>query len=217
MGITASGLAFLFGALFHQDWKSTVAYISAGLMVWTFITTTLLDGCTAILGQSGIIRNVKLPFMVHILRVLLRNIIILLHSVPVVVLFLFIAHVQLSLPMLLVIPGLVIVCVWLLGASYGIAVLAARFRDIPQLVTYLLQFAMFITPVFWRVEQMGGHRAHIVTLNPLAHMVIVVRDPLLGVAPPMISWEIAISTTLVTLVLATGIVAACRKRIALWI
>ena len=217
MAVTSAGLAFLFGSLFGQPWTETVSYISCGIMMWTFITTCLNDGCFAFLGAGGIIRNVSLPYAIHVWRVLLRNIIIMLHSLPVVILFLFIAKVKLSPNMLLIVPGFILVCIWLVAAIYALAAMASRFRDVPQVVTYCLQFAMFVTPVFWRVNQMGGKRALIVHLNPLAHLMSIVRDPLLGVAPAPNTWVAAILVTLVTIVFALVIASASRKRIALWI
>lgn len=217
MAVTSAGLAFLFGALFNQPWAETVAYISAGIMIWTFITTCLNEGCFAILAASNIIRNVNVPLSVHVWRVVLRNILIMLHSLPVVVLFLILAKTPLTPIMLLAIPGFLILCVWLWAAVFALGVMAARFRDIPQLVTYILQFAMFVTPIFWHAAQMGGKRAHIIALNPLAHLLGIVRDPLLSIAPSVHTWLAALAVTLVTVGFSLAIVATCRKQVALWI
>lgn len=217
MAVTSAGLAFLFGALFNQPWTEMVAYISTGIMLWTFITTCLNDGCFALLGAGNIIRNVNLPLAIHVWRVLLRNILIMAHSLPVVVIFLMIARIPPTPIMFLAIPGFLLLCLWLMAAIYGLAVLAARFRDVPQLVTYALQFAMFITPVFWQAKQMSGERAKIIHFNPLAQFMSITRDPLLSVAPTLNTWLAAVAVTIMTTVLAIALVAACRKRVALWV
>ena len=37
--------------------------------------------------------------------------------------------------------------------------LSARFRDVPPIMVSIMQLAFFLTPMFWRSEQMRGRRA----------------------------------------------------------
>jgi ABC-type polysaccharide/polyol phosphate export permease len=68
------------------------------------------------------------------------------------------------------------------GMLAGIA--SARFRDIPQIVISVMQFAIFMTPVFWPPSQLGNNRVFL-DVNPFYHMLEAVRTPLMGghVAP----------------------------------
>jgi ABC-type polysaccharide/polyol phosphate export permease len=70
----------------------------------------------------------------------------------------------------------------LLNASWvsllaGIA--SARYRDIPQIVMSVMQFAIFMTPVFWLPDRFGKHQVFL-DFNPFYHLLQAVRAPLLG-------------------------------------
>jgi ABC-type polysaccharide/polyol phosphate export permease len=80
--------------------------------------------------------------------------------------------------------GLIFLIVNVAWISMLAAIASARFRDIPQIVVSVMQFAIFMTPVFWRPDRFGAHHAFL-TFNPFFHMLDGVRAPLLGgnVAP----------------------------------
>jgi ABC-2 type transport system permease protein len=64
-----------------------------------------------------------------------------------------------------------------MGVVLGIV--CTRFRDIPPIVTNLIQVAFFFTPVMWSPEIIGD-RSWIAEYNPLYHIIEIVRAPLLG-------------------------------------
>ncbi len=54
------------------------------------------------------------------------------------------------------------------------AIASARFRDIPQIVQSVMQFAMFMTPVFWKSDRFGENHIFL-ELNPFYHVLQAVR------------------------------------------
>jgi ABC-type polysaccharide/polyol phosphate export permease len=75
-----------------------------------------------------------------------------------------------------------------------VAIASARFRDIPQIVGSVMQFALFMTPVWWQPARLGA--AHpLLQFNPFYHMLEAVRAPLLGehVAPHTYSFLAAMA------------------------
>jgi ABC-type polysaccharide/polyol phosphate export permease len=66
-----------------------------------------------------------------------------------------------------------------------VAVISARFRDIPQAVASVTQAAAIMTPVFWRPDRIPQAYRWILDFNPFYHLLEAVRAPLLGatVAP----------------------------------
>ena len=70
------------------------------------------------------------------------------------------------------------------GVAWGISlgILSARFRDIPQLITNVMQVLLYVTPLLWDASSLGP-RAWIAGLNPFTYLIQIVRGPLLGVSP----------------------------------
>jgi lipopolysaccharide transport system permease protein len=58
--------------------------------------------------------------------------------------------------------------------------LCARYRDLKQVLTSLIQLLFFLSPVMWIPSEMKGVGGKLITLNPIVHMLNVVRGPLLG-------------------------------------
>ena len=122
----------------------------------------------------------SLPMFTFLWRTVLRNLINLAHHAVIILAVLVWYGVwrKANLPLSLV--GLVLVILNITWISYAIAIASARFRDIPQIVGSVMQFAIFMTPVFWRPGG-GIMTQHAVLLfNPFFHMLDVIRSPLLG-------------------------------------
>jgi ABC-type polysaccharide/polyol phosphate export permease len=82
---------------------------------------------------------------------------------------------------------------------------------------FAVQLLFFVTPIFWSPSQMGGKRGAILSLNPFAHMLELVRQPLLGRSPSLIHWEWGIGTFIVLSIVAIGMLVLYRKRVVFWL
>jgi ABC-type polysaccharide/polyol phosphate export permease len=96
------------------------------------------------------------------------------------------------------------------------AILCLRFRDVQQTVASVLQVLVFVTPVFWQVNQLQGKRLIIVHANPLHYMVDVVRQPLLGAMPSAMSYLVCAGCAVAGWLLAFRLLARKRHRLAYW-
>ena len=81
--------------------------------------------------------------------------------------------------------GIVFLVLNVSWVSMLVAVISARFRDIPQAVQSLTQAAAIMTPVFWRPDRIPAAYHWILDFNPFYHLLEAIRAPLLGtqVAP----------------------------------
>jgi len=92
----------------------------------------------------------------------------------------------------------------------------ARFRDIPQVVSSLVQVAFFLTPVMWRIEALGDG-AWIAQVNPLFHELEMIRAPMLGRGPAAISWIVVLSMTAAGYLVMLAAFGRFRARVAYWV
>jgi ABC-type polysaccharide/polyol phosphate export permease len=206
----------LFAKLFNQDIGSYLGFLAIGFVVWQLISQSMTDGCNAFIVSDGFIKQIKLPLSVYVLRVVWKNIIIFGHNlVVIVVVFLFLppAFSPAILLFPLAVATLAINAVWV---SLTLGMLCARFRDIPQLVTNLVQVAFFLTPVMWQPRMLGRH-VWTVDLNPFYHFVEIIRGPLLGAAFNWVSWTAVLVITLLGYGFTIALYSRCRARIAFWV
>jgi len=215
-GALIGGMGPLYGRLLNQDISSYFLYLAASFIIWLFLSGLITESCQAFISAEGYIKQTKLPLTVHVLRVIWKNLIFFAHNMVIVVIVM-LAYPPPALSLVWLFPvGIALIMVNGLWCGLLLGLLCARFRDIPQIVTSLMQVAMFLTPIFWKADMLGKHQ-WAATWNPIFHFLEVARAPLLGVAAGAQSWLVVFAVTilgsLVTLVFFTRF----RARIAYWV
>jgi ABC-type polysaccharide/polyol phosphate export permease len=218
LGAFVMALGGVGAGLWSQQVKNYLPFLAAGMVVWVFMSTVITESCGLFIASTGLFRQMRFNYSVLAYALVYRNFVVFLHNMLVyVVIFLIYSPGNFGAATLLAVPGMALVlvnCVWI-ALLFGMVCL--RFRDLQQLVTTLIQIAMFVTPIFWPPESLHGIM-HIVyvELNPLYHLITIVRAPLLNQVP---SLEVYVATGLITAVGWT-VTYACfryfRRRIAYW-
>jgi ABC-type polysaccharide/polyol phosphate export permease len=216
MGIMVGALGLVFGTLFQQNIGDTLPYIATGLIFWGLLTSCINDGTTVFVGSANYIRNLPLPVSLHVFQMLCRNLIIWVFNMAIYVLVAVLFRIQLTWDTLLFIPGFVLFVLNLSWVALVAGIFSTRFRDIPQLILNLIQVVFFVTPVFWSVETLP-RRPAFVLLNPFYHLLEIVRAPLLGKAPSLISWSVGAGLAVFGLIFAALLYRRTYSRIAYWV
>jgi len=91
------------------------------------------------------------------------------------------------------------------------------YRDVPPITLSLVRIMFFIRPVIWTTDRLGGTGDIVVQFNPLAYLIEIVRDPLLGITPPLATWAICIGIAVAITVAGLYCLALTRHRLAYWL
>jgi ABC-type polysaccharide/polyol phosphate export permease len=94
---------------------------------------------------------------------------------------------------------------------------SSRQCDLTQVVQSGLTIAFFITPVLWRPEQIPVDKHYLLSLNPLAAVLAVVCEPLLGQLPTLHEWVSAAIFSIGEFAIALPLVGYCQRRIIYWV
>jgi lipopolysaccharide transport system permease protein len=95
--------------------------------------------------------------------------------------------------------------------------MAARFRDVPMIITSLMQISFFVTPVMWQAQQLTERAQMVVHWNPLAAFLELLRAPLLGRVPSGEAWFMASMVLMVLSVAFLVVYVRIRRRIVYWL
>jgi ABC-type polysaccharide/polyol phosphate export permease len=216
-GVLVGAMGPLYGALLGQDTASYLPYLATSLVLWSFISTPLNEAGTIFAGAETYIRQVPLPLSTYIFRSLARNALILLHNALVILVVLVILPPEHFDKLWLLPLGLLILIGNLFWLSLLLAIAGSRFRDVPQLVSNLVQLAFFLSPILWKPDMLQGRARSFVDFNPLYHMLEIVRAPLLGSTIRPISWIATIALLLAGSLVAILAFAKFRSRIPYWL
>lgn len=209
-------LGIVWSTLWHQEVRTYLPFLCAGLVTWTFVSTTLIESCAAFTAQEMLIKQMRFPYSILAASVVWRNLVVFFHNILVYVLVAAICWPPVNWNTLLVIPGLLLTSVNLVWIALLFGLLTARYRDVQQLTSMILQIALFVTPIFWKPTQLRGHIA-LVHGNLLYHLVEIVRGPLLGEAPSLVSWGMAIGMAIVGWLVTFDIFSRFRRRLPYWL
>ena len=216
MAIFTLLLGVIYSFLFKMDVRTYLPYVAMGLVAWGFVSSTITESSGVFTGSSNIIEQIRLPHAVHVLRSNWRAFIILLHTVVLILPIWIFSPVRPTWETLWLVPGMALVFfnqVWLASA---IGVLTTRYRDMTQIVVTAIQVAMFATPIMYPVEALGKAR-FVAEINPLYHLVSLIREPLLGKAPEALSFEVIIAISIVGTVLTAYLMYRASRRLIYWL
>ena len=215
-GAMIGGMGPLYGRLLNQPISDYFAYLAVGFVVWNLISSLIIESCQVFINAEGFIKQIRLPFTIHIARLVWKNLIVFAHNLVIVALVLLFYQPNWTWHIVLAPVGVLIIAINGIWFGLLLGLLCARFRDIPQIIASLVQVAFFLTPVMWNSSMLGKYQ-WAATFNPLFHFIEIVRAPLLG---GTITWT---SLAAVLLITAGGYAvtlvffARFRSRIAYWV
>jgi len=191
MAVFITLLGVIYSRIFRIDLQSYLPFLTAGFVIWGLISQVINESCSAFQEGERIIKQIRLPYGLHVFRVVWRNVIIFLHTIVIFIPVALLFHVQLGFTIFLAVPGLILLLANLSWIALTLAILAARFRDMTQIVATVTQILLFATPIMWPVSTLDG-ATYIAEINPVYHFIELVRAPLLGNAPLLHSWVVAV-------------------------
>lgn len=219
--ITFSLLIFLvsfsvvYSKIFHQPLQTYVPFLTAGFLVWGYIAAVIIDSADVFYINKPYIYQMKLPLPLYVLKMLWKNIIIFLHNFVVYAIVCIIFRVDVS-KVIYAVPMFALLTLMLYFVSLLLAVIGTRYRDIPPILSSIIQVLFFVTPVTW-VPHLVGKSSYLVKYNPFYHMLEIVRQPLLGGLPTLSSIDVVICLLLACALLVTAVYSKSRKLIPYWL
>jgi ABC-type polysaccharide/polyol phosphate export permease len=207
MGVMIGTIGLVFGHIFKAPMHDFLPFLAAGMILWGLVSSIINEGCTGFIAAEGIIKQLPIPLYVHILRLLWRNLLIFAHNLVIF-----------PLVLLASIPGLALILVNMMWVALILAVICARYRDLPQIVASLLQVLYFLTPIMWLPHTLApGLQSYLLDFNPFFHLFELFRAPLLGQLPTSMNWIVSAGMAIVGWAAAVFIFGRYKSRIAYWV
>src|SRR5206468_2945162 len=146
MGLMVLGIGAVYAKLFGSPIQQFLPHVALGLVFFGTISGVINEGCDTFTAAKNMLSQSSLPMFTFVWRTVLRNLINLGHHLVIVVAVLLIYGYWRAAN----IPGAILGLAFLIGNAAWISMLvgiaSARFRDIPQVVNSIMQFAIFVTP-----------------------------------------------------------------------
>ncbi len=216
MAVMIFGMGAVYSSLFGTSLADYMPHLGTGLVLWGLIASTINESCASFTENESIIRQIALPRFTYLLRTLARNLLVFAHNLIILPVVYLVTGTPINWHILLFAPGLLLVLANLAWIGYLLAILSTRFRDIPQIVQSIVQVAFFISPVVFKPSQLRADHP-ILILNPFAHMLNVMREPLLGQMPSLNSYFFLMGLLVFGWLLSLAFAGKYSHRVVYWL
>ena len=153
-------------------------FLLAGLLPWSAFAASVTTSALSIVDNAHLVRRVRFPNEFLPLTAVIGNLVNLLPSFAVLLVFALIFGQPLG-PPLLALPFLLLVqAVLTVGLALALSALTVYFRDIQHLVTIAITVWFFATPVIYPLSIFNGHDRlrTLLLLNPMTWLITGYQD-----------------------------------------
>jgi len=218
LAVQIAMIGIVFSLIFGTEISTYLPYLAISLVMWNLLQQTVNEGASAFIGSERLIKQMPLPFLSYVFRVVWKQTFIFGHNFLVIPAVFLIFRYELTWYALFAPVGLILVLANLTWISAIVALVSSRFRDVPPIVQSLMTMAFYVSPIIWLPEAIpASYRDIILGLNPVFHMMELVRRPLLGELPGLSSLAIVATTALLGSLLARFLLRRYRHRIPFWV
>src|SRR5215472_5597913 len=181
-----------------QGTQSYPLYLFAGMLPWLLFSETVQRSSNSILEHAGLITKTVFPAEVVPISVFLSSLINHAMALALVVAAIAVKESHIS-PMLALLPAyMVFLGLFAVGIGWIAASLQVYLRDTVQMLSVILTFWFWLTPILITESQVPAQFRFLVEGNPLALVVRAYRQALLSYRPPALAdfGVLAVSATL---------------------
>jgi ABC-type polysaccharide/polyol phosphate export permease len=218
MAVQISTIGVVFGFIFKSELRDYLPFLAVGIIGWGLISETISEACMSLIESERMIKQLPIPIFIYSLKVVWKNILSFGHNLVIVPVLFVVIGKPVTLAILLFIPGLIVVVICISWVAILLGVISARFRDFPPIVRSLMAVGFYVTPVMWQPGLLPQGPAHfLLGLNPLYHLLQLIRLPWLGELPTVENWVAGICTAIVGSFSTLLILNKLGHRVAYWV
>ena len=186
-------------------------WLSCGLVPWFFFSEAWNGATNAFMEYSYLVK--KVVFKISVLPIVKILSALFVHVFFVAFVFALFACYQIypTIAALQVIYYMFCLCALVVGISFITAPVVVFFKDLGQIISIVLQFGMWLTPIMWSVDIMPAKLLGIIKLNPMYYIVEGYRNAVIYGQPLFYDVKLTLYFWLVTISLFVIGIVLFRK------
>jgi len=176
----------------------------SGLLLWTYFSNSLTQSSNSLVGNAPLLSKVYLPRLFIPTAPCIAGIVDYLIAISILILmmiyYVFIPNITILLLPAIVFLTFLLAC----GLGYWLSSICVKYRDVKFVMPFFIQLLMFVSPVIYPADIVGGNLRWLLDLNPMTGIINAHRACLLGHMP--IDWYgLGISTIITFVLFITGV------------
>ncbi|MGI9076486.1 MAG: ABC transporter permease [Gemmatimonadaceae bacterium] len=156
----------------------------AGLLPWNLFAKVINDGAVSLVANQHIITKLFFPRIYLVLAVGASALLDALVTLAALAALMVWYGLTPDAGALFAVPALVGVIVLSYGLAALLAAINARWRDVQHTLPFLMQVALFATPVLYQTSYLPSRWRFLLALNPMTGLIEIFRGSILGLGLP---------------------------------
>lgn len=171
--------AIVFPYLLRNTGDNYLIYLVTGIIPWTFFTNVITGSVSSIKNNAGIIKKVYFPRIILPISIGISGLINFFISCIIVLAACLICGVGISWHIIFVPVIAIVQCMFSMGLGMVLAACDAYVQDLEYATGFILQMAMYGTPIVYDISMFSNTQnilGTLIRLNPLTTIVNAYRD-----------------------------------------
>jgi len=207
-------ILFVVFSFLHSFEENFVVYLFSGLIMIHFFSRSTTQAMNSLSSKKSILLSINIPKIIFPISSILTN--FWMFKIEIAIFFIFIILFGLTLDvtalLLFVTFGLLVILT--IGTGIILTILRTYVKDIQTIWGIITMSLIFVTPVFWYVDDMPPFLAKLFLLNPLALLMEMTHDVILfNSIPTIYDFIYAIGTSFGSLIIAYVLYKKNEKKI----
>jgi len=160
-----------------------------GLLFWNYFSNALTRSANSLVDNQSVVTKVYFPRLIPPVSSTIVSLIDFGFALIVYIGLMFYYQIAPSaLGLLLFIPAVLLTFVAATGPGLFLAALNVKYRDVKQIMPFIIQIGLFLTPVIYPVASVPQKLQWLLYLNPMTGVINAMRSSLLGLGT--INWPL---------------------------
>ncbi len=163
--------AIIFPYIMRDSIDNYLVYLITGFIPWTFFTLSIQMGMISVLVNANIIKKVYFPRIILPISSVTSALVNFLISCLIILLFTIGSGIGIGVSLIYLPLVILTQYIMLLGITFILSSVDLYFRDIENIVNFLIQMLFYATPILYSKDIFPSEIAWILNLNPMSHII----------------------------------------------
>jgi lipopolysaccharide transport system permease protein len=177
----------------------------SGFMCWLLFSNIIGGAGVSLMQEEHLIKKVYFPRIIIPSAKTLNYLMDFLFSFLVLLLISLFYDCQVLWRCILTFPAIVLILINGFTLALWLSALTMRFRDFNHFIPYVINFGIWLTPVFFPMQLLPEKLRFIVEINPMTYAIELFRSLLYGLQLPHLSLTFIIVQTIMLVLLFWGL------------
>ena len=168
--------AIVFRYIMRFNIEHYLIYLIAGIIPWTFFTTSINSGMNSILFNANIIKKVYFPREILPISSVTSGLVNFLISCIIILLFAIFSGVGVGVSLLFLPLVVIIQYIFTLGVVFILSAIEIYVKDIEHIVNFIISMLFYVTPILYTPDLVPTKMRFILKLNPLSYIIEAYHD-----------------------------------------